>query len=349
MRAPVYGMVLTGGSSRRMGCDKATLELGGMTLARRAAEALTAATSVAIEVGPGTSGLPNVTEEPPGSGPLAAVVAGWAELVRRTGEKQPAVVLACDLPAVSPGLVAWLAAKPGEGSVVPVLDGAPQPLCARWSVADLERAGSQLAGGERSLRRVFGPGTDYVTEDDVGTDVWLRLAQDVDTPEDVARLALAPPSAGSEGPEGPKGEDWVGLALGALPIRAAVAWATQPGCGAVVTFAGTVRDHAEGREGVEELVYEAYEAPALARMAAVVAEARARWPEIARVAVLHRLGSLALCDTAVVVVVSAPHRRDAFAAVEHVIDSVKATVPIWKYERWRDGEDWSTGVRPVRR
>ncbi len=169
-----------------------------------------------------------------------------------------------------------------------------------------------------------------------------------DTPEEVARLVLVPPSERSEGSQGSEGDDWIGLGLGALPTGDAVSWATQPGCGAVVTFAGTVRDHAEGREGVEELVYEAYEAPALARMAAVVAEARARWPEIARVAVLHRLGSLALCDTAVVVVVSAPHRRDAFAAVEYVIDTVKATVPIWKYERWRDGEDWSTGARPVR-
>lgn len=339
MGGPVYGMVLTGGSSRRMGTDKATLDVGGVPLARRAAEALFAATSLAVEVGPGTTGLPSVTEVPPGSGPLAAVVAGWTELVRRTGEKEPAVVLACDLPAVTPGLVAWLAGRPGDASVVPVVDGVPQPLCARWAVADLERAGAQLAAGERSLQRVFGPGTEFVPEDDVARAVGARLTQDVDTPEDLARLALAPP---------PEGEDWIGLARTALPAGAAEAWATLPRCGAVVTFAGTVRDHAEGREWVEELVYEAYEAPALARMAAVVSDARARWPEIARVAVLHRLGSLAVGETAVVVVVSAPHRHDAFAAGGYVIDTVKETVPIWKYERWRDGEDWGTGAQPVR-
>ena len=343
MGESVYGIVLTGGSSRRMGTDKATLVVGGVPLARRAAQALEASTSHSVEVGPGVSGLRSVTEVPPGSGPLAAVVAGWAELVRLTGRKQPAVVLACDLPAVTPGLVSWLAGRPGDESVVPLVDGVPQPLCARWSVADLERAGAQLAAGERSLRRVFGPGTAYVAGADVERAVegvvGGRLVEDVDTPADLARLGLAPPV---------EGEDWIGLARTTLPTTAAVEWATLPSCGAVVTFAGTVRDHAEGRDGVEALAYEAYEAPALARMAAVVGDARARWPSIARVALLHRLGSLAVGDTAVVVVVSAPHRDDAFAAGRHVIDTVKETVPIWKYERWAGGEDWGTGAQPVR-
>lgn len=339
MPGPVYGIVLTGGASRRMGADKATLEVGGVPLARRVADALVAATAVAVEVGPGTTGLPSVVEDPPGAGPLAAVVAGWVELVRRTGEKQPAVVLACDLPAVTPELVAWLASRPGDASVVPVTDGVAQPLCARWSVADLERAGAQLAAGERSLRRVHGPDTGFVSEEDLATAVGRGLTDDVDDPDDLARRALVPP---------PAGDDWVGLGRIVLPTRAAVAWATLPRCGAVVTFAGTVRDHAEGREGVEELVYEAYEGPALARMAAVVADSRERWPTVARVAALHRLGSLQVGDTAVVVVVSAPHRHDAFAAGGYVIDTVKETVPIWKYERWIGGEDWGTGAHPVR-
>lgn len=339
MTAPVYGMVLTGGSSRRMGADKATLEVGGVPLARRVADVLAAATSLAVEVGPGTTGLASVTEDPPGSGPLAAIVAGWAELLRRTGEKQPVVVLACDLPSITGKLVEWLAERPGDASVVPVVQGLSQPLCARWSVADLERAGAQLAAGEQSLRRVFGPGTEYVTEEEVERAVGRGLMEDLDTPEDAARLAFAPR---------PDRDDWIGLGRTELPTEAAVRWATLPRCGAVVTFAGTVRDHAEERDGVEELVYEAYEAPALARMATVVEEARARWPAIARVAVLHRLGSLEVGETAVVVVVSAPHRHDAFAAGGYVIDTVKETVPIWKYERWRGGQDWGTGAQPVR-
>jgi molybdopterin synthase catalytic subunit len=332
-------MVLTGGSSRRMGTDKASLEVGGVPLARRAAEALVAVTSLSVEVGPGTTGLPSVVEDPPGSGPLAAVAAGWAELIRLGGEKQPAIVLACDLPSVTPELVAWLADRPGAASVVPVAGGLAQPLCARWSVADLERAGAQLVAGERSLRRVLGPDTVFVSEEELGRSPGRGLTEDVDEPMDLARLALAPP---------PAGDDWVGLGRSELDARAAVGWATLPSCGAVVTFAGVVRDHAEGRQGVEELEYEAYEDPALARMAAVVSDARARWPSIARVAVLHRLGSLSVGDTAVVVVVSAPHRHDAFAAGGYVIDTVKETVPIWKYERWREGEDWGTGANPVR-
>lgn len=338
MKGPVYGMVLTGGASRRMGADKATLDVAGVPLARRAAGALAAATSVAVEVGPGATGLPSVTEDPPGTGPLSAIVAGWAELVRITGQKQPAVVLACDLPAVTPRLVSWLVERPGGASVVPVTGGVAQPLCARWSVADLERAGSQLAAGERSLRHAFGPDVVYVDEDELASAVGRGATEDVDSPEDLARLALAPPA---------HGDDWIGLGTAALPMQAAVSWATLSRCGAVVTFAGTARDHADGREGVEELVYEAYEEPALLRMAAVVADARERWPAIARVAVLHRLGSLAVGDSAVVVVVSSPHRHDAFAAGGYVIDTVKETVPIWKYERWRGGEDWGTGAQPV--
>lgn len=322
-----------------MGTDKGTIEVAGATLAQRAAGALAGATGLAIEVGPGTSGLPSVREDPPGSGPLAAVVAGWEALVRRSGNKRAAVVLACDLPDVSAEMVAWLAGQPDGVSVVPLLDGRTQPLFARWAVSDLERAAAQLAAGVRSMREVFGPDTRYVEEPEWGAVASRHVLEDVDAPEDLARRALAPPRSG---------DDWVALSRLPLPAATATAWATLPSCGAVVAFAGTVRDHAEGRDGVEQLVYEAYERPALDRMAAVVSDARARWPVVARVAVLHRLGPLSVGETAVVVVVSSPHRPDAFAAASYVIDTVKEAVPIWKYEHWRDGEGWGTGAQPVR-
>lgn len=337
--APVPGILLTGGASRRMGRDKAAIEVDGEPLARRQARALSAATTTAVEVGPGSSGLPSVTEEPPGLGPLAAVVAGWHELTRRTGEKQPALVLAVDLPDVSAGLLEFLASHSGEASVVPVRSGRPQPLCARWSVADLERAVSQLSAGERSLRHVFGPDATLLDEP-----AWAPVApgaalDDVDTPADLARRGLAPPA---------EGDDWVALCRHRLPTQEAITWATLPACGAVATFLGTVRDHAEGRNGVEALTYEAYEEPALERMGAVVAAARGRWPALGRAAVLHRLGPLAVGETAVTVVASSAHRADALAAAGFLIDTVKETVPIWKHERWRDGEGWGTGARPVR-
>lgn len=339
MASGLHGILLTGGSSSRMGRDKAAIEVAGEPLARRVGRLLTAATALAVEVGPGWSGLPTVREEPAGAGPLAAVVAGWRELVRRSGEKRAALVLASDLPDVSPPLLELLASQPGEASVVPVRGGRRQPLCARWAVADLERAAAQLAAGERSLRHVFGPDAVLLDEAAWGPVVPGSALEDVDTPADLARRALAPP---------PDGDTWVALSRHPLPTQEAVAWATLPRCGAVATFMGTVRDHAEGRQGVEELVYEAYEEPAVERMAAVVTAARGRWPALDRVAVLHRLGPLAVGETAVTVVASSGHRADSLAAVGFLIDTVKEVVPIWKHERWRDGEGWGTGARPVR-
>ena len=143
------------------------------------------------------------------------------------------------------------------------------------------------------------------------------------------------------------GDDWLALTDEVLPVAAAYDWTVRPGCGAVVVFSGTVRDHAEGRDGVEELVYEAYEEAAGERFAAIAAEARRRWPTIGRLAMIHRLGSLAVTDSAVVVAVSAPHRDEAFEAGRFVIDALKATVPIWKHETWRDGADWGTGAAPI--
>ncbi|HLG66787.1 MAG TPA: molybdenum cofactor biosynthesis protein MoaE [Acidimicrobiales bacterium] len=146
-------------------------------------------------------------------------------------------------------------------------------------------------------------------------------------------MAVAPPGAAN---------DWLGLVEGSLPVEDAARWAVRPTCGAVVTFVGTVRDHSEGRDGVESLFYEAYAEQVRPRLAAVAEAARRRWPEIARLAILHRVGHLDVTDAAVVVAVSTPHRASAFDAARYCIDTVKATVPIWKRETWRDGEGWGT-------
>jgi molybdopterin synthase catalytic subunit len=147
------------------------------------------------------------------------------------------------------------------------------------------------------------------------------------------------------------GDEWLELGGDELPVAAAYDWAVTPRCGAVVLFSGTIRDHADGREGVEHLTYEAYEEQALTRFAEIAAEARRRWPDTGRIALLHRLGRLHVGESSVVVVVSAPHRADAFEAARFGIDTLKETVPIWKHEVWADGADWGTGahdVRPVR-
>ncbi len=142
-------------------------------------------------------------------------------------------------------------------------------------------------------------------------------------------------------------DDWVGVTADPLPLHAATAFVDRPDCGASVVFTGVVRDHSEGRPGVRSLEYEAYEEEVTPRLGAIVAEARTRWPSLGRVAVLHRTGLLGVGEASVVVAVSAPHRGDAFDGARFCIDTLKATVPIWKREAWADGEDWSTCAHAI--
>lgn len=145
----------------------------------------------------------------------------------------------------------------------------------------------------------------------------------------------------------PTGDDWIALSNDVLEVGAVHDWAVVPHCGGIAVFTGTVRDHAEGREGVDHLTYEAYSEPAVERMTEVAAEIRRRWPGTGRVALLHRVGRLELRDVAVVVAVSAPHRAEAFEACRFGIDVLKATVPIWKHEAWRDGSGWGSDARAI--
>ena len=140
------------------------------------------------------------------------------------------------------------------------------------------------------------------------------------------------------------GNTWVGISAEKLPFEEAASWAVLPGCGAVVTFSGVVRDHSEGRQGVFELIYEAYEPQAVRCLEEVAERARSEWSELGRLVLLHRVGALAVSEAAVLVVASAPHRAEAFAAAGFCIDALKASVPIWKLEKHQDGEDW--GLEP---
>jgi len=114
-----------------------------------------------------------------------------------------------------------------------------------------------------------------------------------------------------------------------------VAYAQAPSDGAVVTFAGVVRNEFEGR-ATAFLSYEAYAEMAAPVLAQLAEEARARWP-VGRVAVHHRVGRLPIGDTAVLVVVAAPHRQAAFEAAAYIMDRIKEVAPIWKKEHWADG------------
>jgi molybdopterin-guanine dinucleotide biosynthesis protein A len=189
------GLLLTGGASRRFGQDKGALVLSGSTesLARRTGRLLAEVAQPALEVGPGLSGLPALVEDPPGRGPLAALAAGSCRL-QTLGWAGPAIVVATDLPLLTRGFLVWLAGHPSARSVVPVCDGVPQTLCARYAPADLERAVHLAVAGRRALRDLL-DGIDALL---AGPETWGPAAGDpdalfdVDTPADLARVQSQP-------------------------------------------------------------------------------------------------------------------------------------------------------------
>lgn len=186
----VAALLLTGGKSRRLGEDKSQLIVEGTTLAVRTATLLRLVVETAIEVGPGVSGLPTKLEEPPGSGPLAALVAGRLAL-RDLGHDGSALAIACDLPLLSESLLRLLVEWDSTYSVLPVVHGRPQPLCARWSAIDLDAAGLMFAQGERSLKLLCAQ-SDVVLlgETDWGVVAAEEQFSDVDTADDLERLGL---------------------------------------------------------------------------------------------------------------------------------------------------------------
>jgi molybdopterin synthase catalytic subunit len=115
--------------------------------------------------------------------------------------------------------------------------------------------------------------------------------------------------------------------------------ARNPEAGAIVLFLGTTRELTAGKKTVA-LSYEAYREMAERRLAELEAEARRRWPVVECI-IVHRLGTVPLTESSVAIAVSTPHRADAFAAGQWLIDSLKADVPIWKREQWADGtSEW---------
>jgi len=200
-----------------MGRDKARLvrhpdDPARTTLAQWLAAALAAVADPVLEVGRGCSGLAAVPDDNPGDGPLAALATGVRALGllvptsdRATSAPSAVLVLACDLPLVDAGLLAWLAAHPATGSIVPLTADPPraQPLCARWTVTALAGVPALVAAGERSMRPlVAGPDVTLLSPD-----AWSGAAgaagpdalDDADTPVDLARVrshpALRPPGA----------------------------------------------------------------------------------------------------------------------------------------------------------
>ncbi|WP_456447071.1 molybdenum cofactor biosynthesis protein [Oceanithermus sp.] len=152
-----------------------------------------------------------------------------------------------------------------------------------------------------------------------------------------AELAFLPPVSGGGQ------DDRTGLTKEPLEpmIGELVAWATAPPYGAVVSFVGTTRSPNKGRE-VRYLTYEAYESMAAATLDRIAGELRARWP-LGRVAIVHRLGRVNPAEASIVIVVSSPHRPEAFEAARYALERVKLILPVWKKEHLEDGEVWVEG------
>jgi len=157
-----------------------------------------------------------------------------------------------------------------------------------------------------------------------------ELAGEQDALPANAEVALLPPVSGGSG-------DLVRLTESEISVDECLRAVRREDCGAVVTFLGTVR------QPVDRLEYSAYEPMARKELDKLAVEVHERFPEIKGLAMWHRFGSLKPGEVSVCVAVSSPHRGPAFAAARWAIDTLKATVPLWKKELGPDGEVWIEG------
>ena len=145
-------------------------------------------------------------------------------------------------------------------------------------------------------------------------------------------VAVIPPVSGGEH------EPLVLLGPEPIDLDRLLAHVGGPDAGAIATFTGTVRGTARDRE-VVDLEYEAY--PGMAEQEiARIARAALSDHGCLRAAIWHRTGVVPVGEASVAIAISSAHRAPAFAACKQAIDTLKVTVPIWKKERYADGEVW---------
>jgi MoaE-MoaD fusion protein len=162
--------------------------------------------------------------------------------------------------------------------------------------------------------------------------------------EDGDEVAFLPPVSGGvecDPLEIVDGRNYYALTRHAIDTHKVVARIQTAGDGAVVTFEGVVRNNTKGRPTLY-LDYECYESMALKMLARIGGEIAASH-EITSIAMVHRLGRMLIGEASVAVIVAAPHRRAAFDAALEGINRLKKVVPIWKKERFVDGELWVEG------
>ncbi|MBI2566735.1 MAG: molybdenum cofactor biosynthesis protein MoaE [Candidatus Schekmanbacteria bacterium] len=154
-----------------------------------------------------------------------------------------------------------------------------------------------------------------------------------------AEVAIFPPLAGGAGETDAETEVparfHVGLTREPIQLEALRRAVASPAAGAVVEFIGVVRNRHRGKV-VQRLAYEAYEPMAAAELDRLGRDLRQRH-DLEGIAIMHRLGPLAIGEEALAIVVSAPHRAAAFAACREAIERIKELVPIFKREIYADG------------
>ena len=224
----------------------------------------------------------------------------------------------------------------GQGEVEFVLTGTPTASSAFAQVLerfpDLRRFGRSL---------LFAVNQEYAAAD--------REVNDGD------ELAVFPPVSGGAGSDGAGSagilpastfaKDFFELTTDPIDVGAVARRVVLPECGATVTLDGYAREWTKGRRTLY-LVYEAYAPMAQRELERLGREAHEQF-EIAHIGIVHRTGRLEIGETSVVIAVSAPHRRAAFAACEWAIRELKRTVPIWKKEVLEGGEVWVEGDKDL--
>ncbi|MCC5671134.1 molybdenum cofactor biosynthesis protein MoaE [Kocuria rhizophila] len=217
---------------------------------------------------------------------------------------------------------------PAEGAASPASSaGFAVSASSVIPTSSVDPVGSAAQGAEPA--GAAGPGHDAAPADDAAR---------------VPDAASSPPETGEAG----RGRSGAGAVLRAgiteepLDGELARREVADPGCGAVVGFSGVIRDHDGGRDGVTGLEYSAH--PSAAQVISEVVAGTAREHPGTRVWAEHRIGALAVGDSALEVAVAAAHRTEAFAACSALVDRIKASVPIWKRESFADGQHTWVGL-----
>lgn len=168
--------------------------------------------------------------------------------------------------------------------------------------------------------------------------LWPRLALAVNGElvdaqtvlSDGCEVALLPPVSGGAP------DRRVDLVDEVIDLAALTAATGDTGCGAVLLFLGTVRDHHHGHR-VDRIHYDAYRPMALKTLESIAADLEAGSPGL-RVGIVHRIGMVPVGEISVAIAVASPHRELAYAASREALERLKREVPIWKQERYEDGK-----------